>query len=96
MLGYYGLAACGGCNTIPVKDGGLDEVFSADYSLFSAASKTPEAQGGVRCSSLMHFYSGPSMYFSPALTLNEDLCLEICPMLGDLEWSWFILVIMED
>jgi hypothetical protein len=27
VVGYYGAAACGGCDTIPARDGGLDEVF---------------------------------------------------------------------
>ena len=27
VLGYYGAGACGGCDTIPARDGGLDEVF---------------------------------------------------------------------
>jgi hypothetical protein len=27
VLGYYGAAACGGCDTISARDGGLDEVF---------------------------------------------------------------------
>jgi hypothetical protein len=27
VLGYYGAGACGGCDTIPIRDGGLEEVF---------------------------------------------------------------------
>lgn len=36
VLGYYGAAACGGCDTVPARDGGLDEVFRLADGLATA------------------------------------------------------------
>ena len=36
-------------------------ITSPEYA--NQLTKTPEARGGIRCSSLMHFYTGPPMHF---------------------------------